>query len=460
VDQVIFNGIDGTTGEFLTRPLSVPEMFEVLRQRGRSVDLGRVRPLHRSVDPRDLAQTGWAVVFAGDGDPVVREALEPLLAWRREQAGELYRELRGESGYQPGQRARTFLRKHGADTAVVVAGSKLPYYVLLVGDPEEIPFEFQYGLDVSHAVGRLSLDDAEGYARYAEAVVATEKGEVQRRRRADFVAPRHPGDRPTELSSELLVSPPARELAARHGPNGKGWEERAHLADDAGHGRFSDVLGGPSAPAFAFTASHGLGYPSGHPGQRAYQGALLCQEWPGPEARGVRREHFFAAEDVTDAADVAGLVSFHFACYGAGCPEHDDFAMRSDGPARRRAPAALISELPRRLLAHPRGGAQAFVGHVDRAWAYSFLSGSEPQITVFRETFDDLLRGYPVGAAMEYFNQRYAQLATYVTSVMHEDRYDGEVDPSEVVALWTANNDARSYVLLGDPAVRLAVNDA
>jgi hypothetical protein len=97
---------------------------------------------------------------------------------------------------------------------------------------------------------------------------------------------------------------------------------------------------------------------------------------------------------------------------------------------------------------------------VDRAWAYSFLSGSEPQITVFRETFDDLLRGYPVGAAMEYFNQRYAQLATYVTSVMHEDRYDGEVDPSEVVALWTANNDARSYVLLGDPAVRLAVNDA
>ena len=54
--------------------------------------------------------------------------------------------------------------------------AKLPYYVMLVGSPEQIPFEFQYLLGVEYAVGRLSFDDATDYARYANSTIAYESG--------------------------------------------------------------------------------------------------------------------------------------------------------------------------------------------------------------------------------------------------------------------------------------------
>ena len=58
--------------------------------------------------------------------------------------------------------------------------SKVPFYLLLVGGPEAIPFEFQYGLALNHFVGRIAFDTAQEYARYAETVVAAEKGDLRR----------------------------------------------------------------------------------------------------------------------------------------------------------------------------------------------------------------------------------------------------------------------------------------
>jgi hypothetical protein len=235
-----------------------------------------------------------------------------------------------------------------------------------------------------------------------------------------------------------------------------GWTVNKYFTGDATKARLASLLGN-EAPAFLFTASHGMCYDNGDSRQLALQGALLCQDWPGPSFQGpVPETFFFSGDDVADDARIFGTIAMHFACFGAGTPRLSDYSASGAPPAI--APKSFLGRLPQRLIAHPRGGALAVIGHIERAWGCSFhwdRAGSQTE--VFKSTIKRLMDGHRVGFALEYFNGRYAELSSDLSTSLEDIKFGATVDPYLVSGLWTANNDARSYSLIGDPAVRLMI---
>lgn len=409
-----------------------------------------------------LAALGWGVIFAHNADPLVREALAELLNHRRQQATQervdYYREFVGGAGYRPGETGHQFLARHGVGAALA-EWDKVPFYLLLVGDPVAIPFEFQYDLAERYAVGRLHLETAEQYASYARSVVTVEKGRFALPRRAVLFGPQNPHDQATEQSQKKLLEP----LQARLEHEQPDWTFQSVRKEEAVKSRLGRLLGGDETPALLFAASHGLSFPMGEPRQLPEQGALLCQDWPGPiRWHGpIPTEHYFAAADVSPDARLLGLIAFLFAEFGAGCPERDDFAHMQPGtPRSSLAEKPFLARLPQLLLGHPNGGVLAVIGHIDRGWTISFTTlRGETDIDGFARTLNRLLNGHTVGEAMRFFVQRHAVWASELRRDMERVVFFGQTpERYQLSLLRTAAIDARNWVILGDPAVRLPLD--
>ena len=403
------------------------------------------------------------MIFPTGADPAVKEALRPLLALREKQATAkqpLFRVLEGEFAYRKGEGKNEYLKRlpHSVGGGRGVAPGpvnpkKLPYFLLLVGDPKAIPYRFQYELDVDYAVGRLSFETVQEYADYAAAVVSAESGGPATPRCAVFFGARNRGDRSTMLSADHLIKP-LPGLVAADAPD---WAIETIIGEDATKKNLLEVLGGDRTPPVLFTATHGTVLASGDPRQGRLQAALVCQDWPGPVAwrKPFPDEFYVSSDDIAKDAKVKGLIAFFFACYGAGTPMLDDFGHK-DGVRQQIAPHDLVASLPRRLLGLPGGGALAVVGHIDRAWSYSFQWGrAGDQLDIYHSFLTQILAGTPIGAALDVVNQFYASIATLLNNELEDIKFGKSPDDLELSGLWTANNDARNFIILGDPAVRL-----
>jgi hypothetical protein len=452
--QLIPNGIDGASGS-IGAPLDVDAIARAIAAGPAAVDPRYLRDAsdraHYGIDFRlnleDPVSAGWALIVSGE-QPGVTGALEVLVRHRH---GRILSYERGES-------VTKWLGRYGVEPGNILV-ERVPFYLLIAGGPEQIPFDFQIDLAVEYAVGRIAFDTPAEYERYADAVVAHERrGVPPAAREVAYFATRHAGDRATQMSEGLLVAtlaegtPDAPAIAADCG-----FGSINLRADDATKVHLLELFQRERPPAILFTATHGVRWPSGHDAQAAAQGALLCTAGatglPAPA-------DYVAAGDVSDDANVAGMIAFLFACYGAGTPRENRF-FAWNGENAPAAPADFVSALPRRLLAHPNGPALAVIGHVDLAWTTGFVDTSgAPEVQPFRNALGMLLTGRPVGLALRDFADRYASLSTHIASAVDEARRAAafrrqvpQVD-ADIAYRWVQRNDAGAYVVLGDPAVR------
>ncbi|MDJ1184700.1 hypothetical protein [Roseofilum casamattae] len=478
-ETLYFNGVNGATGGYLFEPQTVEQISELAQN---SIIADRVdgyapnaptsdthlsalsdRDRHKEesdfaliegIDPKQISETGWGIIFPAQIDPEIKDALKELMEHRRAEAGEYFHEYE----IYPGESANDFLGRFDANVFDPVDPRKVPYYLLIVGDFQQISFEVQYQLDVQYAVGRIYFPKAADYAQYAHSVVTAETTQLALPCRADLFGVSNPGDRSTQLSSKNPIQPLSEFLTTDSifQKNNSHWQIETHLEEQATKSQLSQLLGGENTPAFLFTASHGMGFPNDDSRQLPHQGALLCQDWPGPQFQEPIPEDFYwSADDISDRDRLFGLISFHFACYGAGTPQMDQFGHRRND-WKAIAPHDFMARLPQRLLSHPKGGALAAIGHVDRAWGYSFGS-SKQQINTFQSTIQRLTEGHPVGSALEFFNERYAAISSELTKELWYIKANRKPNDAQLSYLWTANNDARGYAIIGDPAVRLMV---
>ena len=458
-------GVQASTGELLPglKPgdlKRIDDSADAVQARGSSDNTDFLAV--SDVDPNKLEEAGWGIVFAQGADPAIRQALEPLIEHRRKQVGDprLFKVFEAAAGYRPGDTVVAWLSRLNVGLAIVDPLAGVPLYLLVVGSPAAIPFEFQYLLDTYWSVGRLDFDTAAEYRAYAENVVAYETAAtLPHRKQVAVFSTRNPGDRATALLMDQVATPLVNGTATMK-PLGErqGFQMQPFLGEAATKANLKALLRGQASggtPALLFTGSHGVAFATDDAGQRDRQGALLCDDWPGGP---VGPDHYFAADDVPADARVSGLIHFLFACYGGGCPQFDTYSRLPDGTAKQIAAAAIVARLPQRLLAR---GALAVVAHIDRAWSYSFQVGrGAPQVQEFRDVLVRVMKGERIGACTDQFNLRWAVLSAELSDLLHQkEALPGQVSDAALANRWVARDDARNYLTLGDPAVRLRVED-
>lgn len=436
------SGVELMTGRYTLPPLSVRDLIAALLAGG-----DRLAPDEQdwlvskyqsesipsfgvSEDLGQIAEAGWGVVFSG-GDPAVRAALEPLLAHRRAVAGEGYREFT----YRPGESPQQFLVRHR-----IHLSSPSPRYLLLIGAPDQIPWEFQRALDVSFFVGRLSFDAPQDYQRYAQHIVETELGASVDAARSAVFGPTH--DETTALSTHGLLAPVIERLGRR----GAGCT--VITGGDATKARLLRLL--DERPDLLLAVCHGLGVTNEDPRQRSHQGALVCQDWPGPSwPVALPPDCFLSADDVRWDVQTPGMLAFLLASFAAGTPHTEEPVPGASRPAS----APFVAPLARTLLSTCR--ARAVVGNLGRAWP-SLSPQSDGTAFTLQSVLLSLLDGVPIGLALNYFAARTAEMARSLSDA-REDLSYGAPSEFEIARSWLNLMTSRGLVLLGDPAVRLMI---
>lgn len=402
-----------------------------------------------------LEEAGWGVITAVNDparDSILNNELAPLLKRRHDATPERFKTLE----YRPGETAAAFLARYGLRSGFTDP-DLLPYYLLIVASPEEIPFTFQNNLSASYAVGRLWFDNPQGFASYARHLVDFERRGGNSEHSTAFFGAANPDDPASNFAAQMFLRP----LFERMQRENRNWKTDLTPPEAANKASLREIME-RGRLGLLVTTGQGVTFPPDHPRQRIHQGGIVCQDWPGPKAwkNELPPDFYFSGEDIHPQIDLSGMISFHLSDYSLGTPVRSDAqaVLFSDAPLLSNRP--FIAGLPQELLA--RGRALAAVGLIDKFWNTAFpnLTLFAPDMLVVAEScLRRLLQGATLGVAMEVFRQRATELNSQFSMLREEAQFGKKVDSQEIVATWATMSTILNLAIFGDPAVRLISNE-
>jgi len=426
-------------------------------------------------DPNDLNLQRWGVIAprGPEGDRLLA-LVQPLIDRRREQQDAPVQVFRVPPRMSQDEAARWRKREFetGADLNIEV-----PRYQLILGDLDQVSLGLQQVQQSDGYVGRLAFTREEDYAAYVDKVLRWERLAATPPSDALFYTV-HDGTAATAAGHRALVAPGVevvrRRQAAGHYP------ARDIIAFGDADPPSPDELLRRAAAAESgvlFTLSHGAGAPRGG--------------WQTPEdmrrrqgAMSFGRGGQLSGDELRDVPFMPGGVWFMLACYGAGTPSDSAYRhwlaeLAAAGQFRGKPEAVLsglpgphdrpfIAALPQAALAG-RDGPLAFMGHVDLAWTYGFQDlddGAHARPARYMGITRSLLKRDRAGVALRELIRFFDQTNVELTALLDQQaatRAAGAPanhDAVRLAHLWMLRQDLAAYILLGDPAVRLASEPA
>ena len=434
----------------------------------RGKDSMHLEALHS--DPNDLPAQRWAVIApnGADGDAALA-AIASLIEHRKDLQGAvpiIYRVPDGMDAVDSLRWKNDVLR----DEDVPV--DERPRYLMILGDLDRVSLELQHVLANGSFVGRLHCPTVKGYRAYADKVIARERATPTPKPRALYYTVQD-GSAAIGVGHRHLIEPCMR-MTADLVERGKLDAQRPSEIPYSEWGPDEMLtMAGIDAPSLLSSVSHGLGAPRkgwrSPDHQRAMQGALAL----GPDGP-------LTADMVRETPFLPGGVWMCVACYGAGTPSTSAYhawlaLLAEQGGNREQVEAVLralpgpgdppfVAALPQALLANP-AGPLAVIGHMDLAWTFGFCDPESKRSRASRmlATQRAILAGGRVGVGLDALMHAYREtnddlMARYQLQrdALARDQAD-PVSPKLLGELWMQRNDLRGYVLLGDPAARLAV---
>jgi hypothetical protein len=339
-------------------------------------------------------------------------------------------------------------------------GKRPPHYIMLVGGPAQVPFQFQSLLKTAANVGRVDFDTLDDLKKYVEKLIRVETAaEPCVAREVVLFAPDAGLPDATYFSRTYMAEP-----LVEHIRDQLGFTTEGLLGREATKENLLKTLR-VRKPALVYTTSHGLGA-IGEPleFQKQYNGAICCQH-----VGQLTLDHLFSADDVPlDESFLEGTIVFQFACFGYGTPAESDYAHWIDGVPQVYGDSDFVAGLPKRLLAHPRGPI-AFIGHLDTAFLHGFAEVTAPhtlarwhtRISPFKFAVDQLLAVQPLGQAMQEmavrFNEGNARITSTADLIRRKKwRWDADRE-AKYLDTWITRSDAQNYMIFGDPAAHARI---